>query len=134
MKKNLFPTWRDDGACLSEPVSLFFPDGEKGRNAVQAEQAKAVCARCPVLYECLKAALDGNEYGIWGGMTEQERRNLKNKTSVAQYATVDMLVDLLENVLPACDRCGQHRKEKADGMCATCVTETNKEQIHAEAA
>jgi WhiB family redox-sensing transcriptional regulator len=132
VQKNLIPTWRDEAACLGDLSNLFFPAGETGQHAVQAEQAKAVCARCPVLYTCLKAALDGNESGVWGGMTDRERHNLKNKTTRAQYATVADLRELLEVTLPPCANCGQHRKEKADGMCASCVTESkNAEKVAA---
>lgn len=127
------PNWQDNGACIDEPVELFFPIGETGAYAVQAEVAKQICARCPVYLECLRTALMNNEAGIWGGMTERERRNLKNKATTAQYATVDALDELLTVTLPACERCGAHRKEKADGMCATCVTETKKEKANAEA-
>lgn len=125
--------WKDSAACIDEPDELFFPIGETGPYAVQAEQAKAVCRRCPVQVECLRTALTNNEAGVWGGMTDRERRNLKNKTTAAQYATVDALYELLTVTLPPCERCGAHRKEKADGMCATCVTELKKEQAGAEA-
>jgi WhiB family redox-sensing transcriptional regulator len=124
--ENLIPTWRDDSACLSVPTELFFPAGETGSYIVQAEQAKAICARCPVRMHCLRDALEGNEAGVWGGLTERERRALKNKLTREQYATVDALYEVLTVELPACGNCGAHRKEKADGMCATCVSERKK--------
>lgn len=45
----------------------------------QTIEAKAVCARCPVVAQCLAAALAMNEIGIWGGMTEEERRILRRR-------------------------------------------------------
>ena len=67
--------WRHRAACRDEDPELFFPAGTSGPALLQVEQAKAVCRRCPVTGECLRWALDtGQEYGIWGGATEEERR------------------------------------------------------------
>lgn len=134
MKKNLIPTWRDSAACLDVPTELFFPIGETGGYIAQAEEAKGVCAHCPVRITCLKAALDGNEAGVWGGMSERERRNLKTKMTREDYATEQALLVTLTEKFPPCERCGANRKEKADGLCATCVTETKRELAGAEAA
>ena len=68
-------TWIDDWSSLaacrnSEPDELFVPGAAQNR-------AKAVCLGCPVRTECLADALDNHtEFGIWGGMTERERRAL----------------------------------------------------------
>lgn len=65
--------WIDDWAPLAacrtgEPDALFV------QGAAQ-QQAKQVCSRCPVVAECLADALDHRtEFGVWGGMTERERR------------------------------------------------------------
>lgn len=63
--------WVARGACLTaDPDSLFV------RGAAQ-QSAKTVCQRCPVIAECLAEALDNRtEFGVWGGMTERERRAL----------------------------------------------------------
>jgi WhiB family redox-sensing transcriptional regulator len=63
--------WATLGACVQrDPDALFV------RGAAQ-QQAKMVCQRCPVVAECLADALDnGTEFGVWGGMTERERRAL----------------------------------------------------------
>ncbi len=54
---------------------MFFPVGSTGPAEAQVEQAKQVCARCPVVQECLQWALEaGAGHGVWGGLTEQERR------------------------------------------------------------
>lgn len=54
---------------------LFFPIGSGPWAAEQAAEAKAVCARCPVTAECLTwAVAEGFGHGIWGGLTEEERR------------------------------------------------------------
>ena len=66
-------TWREDAACAETDPDAFFP--EMGKSA---EPAKSVCARCPVVAECLKAAVEGNEeFGVWGGLTTSERRPLR---------------------------------------------------------
>jgi WhiB family redox-sensing transcriptional regulator len=61
--------WAPLGRCLrSDPDALFV------RGAAQ-QGAKAICQRCPVIAECLADALDNRmEFGVWGGMTERERR------------------------------------------------------------
>lgn len=68
-------TWRADAACARpEHRGLdWFPGrGEPTRHL------KAVCATCPVRAECLDAALDaGEHHGIWGGLSERERRNVR---------------------------------------------------------
>lgn len=71
--------WQLHGACRGRESALFFhPDGERGpaRQRRQAA-AKAVCAACPVTASCLRHALAVREpYGVWGGMSEEERAQL----------------------------------------------------------
>jgi len=70
--------WRATGACRYEDVNLFFPAGVTGPAEHQIKQAKSICARCPVKDACLSFAIETNqEYGIWGGTTEDERRVLR---------------------------------------------------------
>jgi len=71
--------WQLHGSCRGESTSLFFhPDGERGpARARRQAAAKAVCAQCPVIDACLKHALSVREpYGVWGGMSEEERARL----------------------------------------------------------
>lgn len=71
--------WRDFAACLDEDAELFFPVGTTGPAVAQAEQAKAVCRRCPVEDSCREWALaTGQSDGVWGGLTEQERYDLQH--------------------------------------------------------
>jgi len=67
--------WRHYSACRDgvDP-ELFFPIGTSGPALLQVEQAKAVCRRCDVIGECLRWAVDA---GVWGGMSEQERREVE---------------------------------------------------------
>lgn len=72
--------WSDRAACLTEEPELFFPIGNTGPAQMQIEQAKAVCHRCPVIDACLQFALaSGQSAGIWGGLTEDERRALQRR-------------------------------------------------------
>nr|WP_310278237.1 WhiB family transcriptional regulator [Haloactinomyces albus] len=73
--------WRHRAACRDEDPELFFPVSDMGPGARQVEQAKAVCARCPVRSACLNYAVDnGLHHGIFGGTTERERQQLARKS------------------------------------------------------
>jgi WhiB family redox-sensing transcriptional regulator len=70
--------WRHAAACREEDPELFFPTGTTGPALLETEQAKAVCRRCPVVDACLQWAMDtGQEAGVWGGLSEDERRAIK---------------------------------------------------------
>lgn len=65
-------------ACWGMNPELFFPPGDGTRAArLQIEEAKAVCRGCPLRVDCLTGALQRREeYGVFGGMSETERRNI----------------------------------------------------------
>lgn len=68
--------WQQAGLCRSRSSELFFhPEGERGSaKRDREERAKAVCRNCPVIAECRAHALLVEEpYGVWGGLTEEER-------------------------------------------------------------
>lgn len=74
--------WRHRSACADEDPELFFPVGTSGPAILQTAQAKAVCHRCPVASDCLTWALQsGQDSGVWGGMSEDERRALKRRNA-----------------------------------------------------
>lgn len=77
--------WRSRAACRGEDPELFFPVGSSEPAALaQIAGAKAICARCPVREACLRFALyTGQDYGIWGGLTEDERRRLQRRERAA---------------------------------------------------
>lgn len=67
------PEWQELALCAQTSPDDFYP--EKGGSAAEA---KKVCGRCEVKSECLAYALSHDErFGIWGGLTERERRKLK---------------------------------------------------------
>jgi len=81
--------WRHRAACLTEDPELFFPIGNSGPAIAQIEQAKRVCNRCEVSDVCLKWALEtGQDAGVWGGLSEDERRSLKRRTARARRSNV----------------------------------------------
>ncbi len=66
--------WRELAACRGAHLEVFFP--ERGESAVPARQ---VCAACPVRQQCLDYAITNRiVHGIWGGLTERERRALRS--------------------------------------------------------
>src|SRR5262249_51489120 len=72
--------WWSLAACLTADPELFFPISTAGPAVGQVAQAKAICARCPIQQACLGYALNaGPVQGVWGGLTEEERRLLKQR-------------------------------------------------------
>jgi WhiB family redox-sensing transcriptional regulator len=70
--------WRDGAACAAVDPDLFFPVGVTGPAVEQIAAAKAVCQGCRCQTECLEFAITTNqEYGVWGGTSEEERRVLR---------------------------------------------------------
>jgi WhiB family transcriptional regulator, redox-sensing transcriptional regulator len=70
--------WRSLSACRGEDPDLFFPAARTVTVFVQLARAKAICARCPVTDECLRYALTtGQQYGVWGGTSEEERNSMR---------------------------------------------------------
>jgi WhiB family redox-sensing transcriptional regulator len=74
--------WRHRAACRDEDPELFFPVGNSGPALLQIAEAKTVCRRCPMVSGCLSWALEsGQDAGVWGGMSEDERRALKRRNA-----------------------------------------------------
>jgi len=73
------PDFRHFAVCRDEDPELFHPVGTSGPALIQIEQAKAVCRRCPVTDQCLEWALGHMEYGVAGGLSEEERRAVKRR-------------------------------------------------------
>lgn len=70
--------WVHRARCKDEDPELFFPIGTTGPAAAQIERAKAICMQCEVRVHCLEWALaTGQDAGVWGGMSEEERRALR---------------------------------------------------------
>ena len=79
--------WRTRARCREEDPELFFPTGNNAAADYQTQEAKAVCRRCPVMESCLQWALEtGQDTGIWGGTSEDERRNMHRHAARKQVA------------------------------------------------
>lgn len=75
--------WMRDGLCAQTDPEAFHPD-EHG----SVVPAKAVCAVCPVLAECRAYALEtGQRFGVWGGLSANERQQIRRNTSTSAGQT-----------------------------------------------
>ena len=71
------PEWQEQALCSQTDPEAFFP--EKGGST---REAKRICGRCEVKVDCLEYALGHDErFGIWGGLSERERRKLKRRVA-----------------------------------------------------
>lgn len=95
--------WVNQAECVSSDPDLFFPI--RGENATTA---KEICATCPVWLDCLEHAVKGHErHGVWGGLTERERRRIpKNKklSEVAKLCKSCGVIRLFKD--QKCEKCG----------------------------
>lgn len=72
-------SWQDYANCRGADADLFFP--ERGAST---RKAKAICGECQVKAQCLDFAIDvGEKFGIWGGMSERERRRVRRDRQIA---------------------------------------------------
>lgn len=70
-------SWQDYSNCRGGDANLFFP--ERGAST---RKAKSICTSCEVRTECLEFAISqGEKFGIWGGLSERERRRIRKERS-----------------------------------------------------
>jgi len=87
--------WQNDALCAQTDPEAFFP--EKGGST---REAKKVCATCEVKEECLEYALANDErFGIWGGLSERERRKLRKSRTGGQNAAPAQLASVVNETL-----------------------------------
>ena len=70
-------SWMIDGACVGDERNLWFPDAGGSTRA-----ARQVCARCSVKQQCLDYALVHEEFGIWGGMSPEQRNRYRREQRI----------------------------------------------------
>ncbi len=71
--------WQDLANCRGANADLFFP--ERGAST---RTAKSICRQCTVREECLEFAIVNSEkFGIWGGLSERERRKIRRQRTIA---------------------------------------------------
>jgi WhiB family redox-sensing transcriptional regulator len=76
LSRRRYGHWYEQAACLGRPTDDFYPaDNERGpRRRRREAMAKQVCARCAVIVQCLRWALETREpHGVWGGLSADER-------------------------------------------------------------
>ena len=77
--------WQEYANCLGVDPDLFFP--ERGAST---KEAKEVCRGCVVRDECLEYALsNGDMFGMWGGMSERERRRIRRARAIARRTAAE---------------------------------------------
>ena len=67
-------TWMERAACVGADPDQFFPD-EEGKSS--SKSARKVCAVCPVAAQCAEFGVRNREYGIWGGLTDKQRDEVR---------------------------------------------------------
>jgi WhiB family redox-sensing transcriptional regulator len=75
--------WQSNARCHEADPEIFFP--ERGGSS---KLARAVCSKCEVKTKCLEYALNNKEqFGIWGGTSERERRKLRRERNLRRLRT-----------------------------------------------
>lgn len=111
--------WRSRAGCQDQDPELFFPSPGQ---TPQADEAKAVCHRCPVITQCLSWALGTRQpAGVWGGLTEDERRGLLRRRGVRLAST-----EPAKPAKPRPARCGteagyQRHRSTRTRRCEACL-------------
>lgn len=118
--------WQDHAACSGTNTELFFLTIDRYGTDVDdpalIEAAKTVCRRCEVREECLTAALDNEEWGVWGETTQDERERL-NRLIPRAKCPICACTDLhASGRVQICNSCGQswttgrtpHRRTNTD--------------------
>jgi WhiB family transcriptional regulator, redox-sensing transcriptional regulator len=80
--------WQDHAACHGSDSTIFFhPQNERGLARMRRDRsAKLICAACPVRIECADYAIRAREpYGVWGGLTEEERERIYTRVSSTDF-------------------------------------------------
>ncbi|MBJ7505470.1 MAG: WhiB family transcriptional regulator [Acidimicrobiaceae bacterium] len=82
-------TWRVNANCRAIDPEMFFPIGNTGEALRLLVRARAVCSDCGVRKECLEFALATNQdCGVWGGTSEEERRDIRRRNTAARRASL----------------------------------------------
>jgi WhiB family redox-sensing transcriptional regulator len=95
------PDWHRDASCGTGHLDVFFgPWRERpSARAAREAQAKAICAACPARVPCLEWALrTRQEFGVWGGLSESERRPLARQAGTSPLCRNDLHEMTAENI------------------------------------
>ncbi len=88
-----YESWREAAACRDSEPEIFFPTGTTGPALEQIANAKAICSTCVVKQACLEYAVTTNQDdGVWGGTSEDERRQIRRKYLAAKRRGRDIAI------------------------------------------
>lgn len=115
--------WMQHGLCAQTYPDLFFPEGRGAAITTEVEKAKQVCNRCPVKDVCLAWALDtGQTAGVWGGLSEDERRSILRKRAEYRKSSYERCIDEQEYIEERAANGISHRLIAEElGVCRTAV-------------
>lgn len=71
--------WRMFGSCVDVDPNVFYPSSGDPDFMKKLTKAKSICSNCEVKVECLVQALENDEYGVWGGLSERQRSLLRGR-------------------------------------------------------
>lgn len=102
--------WMTDASCVGHPNSeIFFTDREHASEYVI--KARQVCADCPVWRNCLDFAIShSEEYGVWGGLTNRERIQVRRQNEVAKCIKCRLIRVFSEKAQTVCGPCRNAKK------------------------
>ena len=77
------PRFYENPACATVGGDFWFPEKSDGTsNSVEMLMAKSICNRCPHRIECAEWGVEKERYGIWGGLTEKQRRLVRQQQNI----------------------------------------------------
>lgn len=74
--------WQNDALCKTQAPEIFYPEMDSSHGQKIARFAIKICDDCPVRVKCVKHGIHHERYGIWGGMTEGQRKNYRKKHNI----------------------------------------------------
>lgn len=102
-------SWREQAACLDTDPDLFFPAHPNDR----CDDARAVCATCPVQEECLGWALERDErFGVWGGKNQQQLSAMRKVPRRSRCRNCNRVYVREAPQILYCDECRVERGDK----------------------
>ncbi len=114
------PAWTDDAACTETDPDIFFPTANQSPRDTQA--ARAICAACPVLAQCLRYAIsDPSLVGIWGGTTLPERQRMRR--GAEQCHRGHLIAEVGRDSCGACRECRRLMSRTRRRKRSTCQVE-----------
>lgn len=102
----------DGGACAGADVNLFFSD-----NIGDINQAREICISCPLMAACLDYATFAEEFGVWGGTTAGERKNLRNGKPLFTLEERRFAVDFRNDVIKMTAAAFAQKYEMTERTC-----------------